>query len=155
MDIQISKSLLSILLGIFPKAKNMVILLFVFWGTAMLVFHIAIVAQSCPTLCNPMDHSTPGFPVLHHLLELAQTHVQWVGDALQPSHPLSPPSLPALNLPQHQGLFQWVSSADIREPEWQDHFTSPPAVHKGSSFSTSLPTLAILWFSDSSHPSGC
>ena len=54
---------------------------------------------------------TPGFPVLHHFLELAQTHVHWVGDAIQPSHPLLSPSPPAQNLSQHQGLFQWVSSS--------------------------------------------
>ena len=54
---------------------------------------------------------TPGFPVLHHFLELAQTHVHWVGDAIQPSHPLLSPSHPAQNLSQHQGLFQWVSSS--------------------------------------------
>ena len=64
----------------------------------------------CPTLCSPMEGSTPGFPVHHQLLELAQTHVQWVGDALQPSHPLLSPSFPAFNLSQHQGIFQWVSS---------------------------------------------
>ena len=63
-------------------------------------------AQSCPTLCDPMDCSTPGFPVLHHLPELAQTHVHSVSDAIQPSHPLSPPSPPAFSLSQHQGLFQ-------------------------------------------------
>ena len=68
------------------------------------------VTQSCPTLCDPMDYSTPGFPVHHQLLELAQTHVHWVCDAIQPSHPLSSPSPPALNLFQHQGFFQWVSS---------------------------------------------
>ena len=68
------------------------------------------VAQSCLTLCNSMDCSMPGFPVHHQLLELVQPHVHWVGDAIQPSHPLSPPSLPAFNLSQHQGLFQWVSS---------------------------------------------
>ena len=63
--------------------------------------------QSCPTLCNPMDCSISGFPSHHHLLELAQTHVHRVGDAIQPSHPLSFPS-PAFNLPQHQhpGLFK-------------------------------------------------
>ena len=66
------------------------------------------VAQLCPTLCNPMDCSTSGFPVLHYLLEFAQTHVCWVSDAIQPSHLLSPPSPPAVNLSQHQGLFQWV-----------------------------------------------
>ena len=64
------------------------------------------VAQSCPTLCDPMDCSSPGFPVNHKLLELTQTHVHQVGDAIQPSHPLSSPSLPAFNLSQHQGLFQ-------------------------------------------------
>ena len=68
------------------------------------------VAKSCPTLCNPMDCSTPGFPVLHCLPEFAQTHVHWVGDAIQPSPPLSPPSPPALSFSRHQGLFQWVGS---------------------------------------------
>ena len=67
------------------------------------------VTESCLTLCDPMDCSTPGFPVLHHLPELAQTHVCWVGDAIQPSHPLSSPS-PSFNLSQHRGLFQWVGS---------------------------------------------
>ena len=56
-------------------------------------------------LCNPMDCSLPGFPVLHHLPELAQTYVRWVGDTIQPSHPLSSPSSPAFNFSQHQGLF--------------------------------------------------
>ena len=64
------------------------------------------VAQVCPTLCHPMDYSTPGFPVLHHLLEFAQTHVHGVSDAIQPSHPLSSPSPPAFSLSQQQGLFQ-------------------------------------------------
>ena len=68
-------------------------------------------AQSCLTLCDPMNHSTPGLPVHHQLPEFTQTHVHWVGDAIQPSHPLSSPSPPALNLSQHQGLFKWVSSS--------------------------------------------
>ena len=68
------------------------------------------VSQSCPALCDPMDCSTPGLPV-HHQLPESQTHVHWVGDAIQPSHPLSSPSPPALNLSQHQSLFQWVSSS--------------------------------------------
>ena len=67
--------------------------------------------NSCLTLCDPVDCSRPGFPVLHCLLEFAQTHVHWVGDANQPSHPLSSPSPPVLNLSQHQGLFKWVSSS--------------------------------------------
>ena len=68
------------------------------------------VTQLCLTFCNPMDCSTPGFPVHRQLPELAQTHVHWVGDAIQPSHPLSSPSS-AFNLSQHQGFFQWVSSS--------------------------------------------
>ena len=63
------------------------------------------------TPCDPMDGSIPDFPVHHQLLELAQTHVHWVGDAIQPSHPLSSPSFSAFNLSQHQGLFQWVGSS--------------------------------------------
>ena len=69
------------------------------------------VAQSCPTLCNPMNHSTPGLPVYHQLPEFTQTHVHWVNDAIQPSHPLSSLSPPAPNPSQHQSLFQWVSSS--------------------------------------------
>ena len=68
------------------------------------------VAQSCPTLCDPTDWSMPGFTVHHQLPELTQTHVHWVGDPIQPSHPLSSPSPSAFDLSQHQGLFQWVSS---------------------------------------------
>ena len=69
------------------------------------------VTQLCPTLCNPMDCSTPGLHVHHQLPELAQTHINQVGDAIQPSHPLSCPSLPTFNLAQHQCLFKWVSSS--------------------------------------------
>ena len=64
------------------------------------------VAQSCPTLCDPMNHNTPGLPVHHHLQEFTQTHVHQVGDAIQPSHPLSSPSPPDPNPSQHQSLFQ-------------------------------------------------
>ena len=69
-------------------------------------FEFSSVAQSCLTLCNPMYYNMPGFPVLHHLPELAQTHVHRVGDAIQPSHPLSSPFPPAFNLSQHEDLFQ-------------------------------------------------
>ena len=69
------------------------------------------VAQSCPTLCDPMNRSTPGFPVHHHLPEFTQTHIHQVGDAIQPSHPLSSPSPPASNASQHQSLFEWVNSS--------------------------------------------
>ena len=67
-------------------------------------------SQSCLTLWDPMDCSTPGLPVHHQLLEFTQTHVHWVSDAIQPSHPLSSPPPPAPNRSQHQGLFQWVRS---------------------------------------------
>ena len=69
------------------------------------------VSQSCPTLCDPMNRSTPGLPVHHQLPEFTQTHVHRVSDAIQPSHPLSSPSPPVLNPSQHQSLFQWVNSS--------------------------------------------
>ena len=67
------------------------------------------VAQSCSTLCHPMNHSTQGFPVHHQLSKLTETHVHWVRNAIWPSHPLSFPSPPAFNLSQHQDLFKWIS----------------------------------------------
>ena len=69
------------------------------------------VSKLCLTLRNPLNCSMPGFSVLHYLPEFAQTHAHWFSDAIQPSHPLSPPSTPALNLSQHQGLFQWIGSS--------------------------------------------
>ena len=71
------------------------------------------VLKLCPTYCDPLDCSSPGFPVLHHLLELAQTHMHWFGYAIQSSCPLLPPSPPAFNLSQHQGVFQWVSNCPV------------------------------------------
>ena len=68
------------------------------------------VTHSCPTLCGPMDCSTPGLAAHHQLPEFPKTHVHKVGDAILPTYPLSSPSPPAFNLCQHQGLFQWVSS---------------------------------------------
>ena len=73
--------------------------------------HFSSVSQSCPTLCNPMDCSTPGFPVHHQLLECAQTHVHQVEDVIQSPHLLLSPSPPAFSLSQQQGLFEWVSSS--------------------------------------------
>ena len=73
-------------------------------------YQFSSVTQSCPTLCDPMDCSTLGLLVHHQLLEFTETHVHWVGDAIQPSHPLLSPFSPALNLSQHQDLFQWVTS---------------------------------------------
>ena len=78
------------------------------------------VAQSCPTLCDPMNSSTPGLPVHHQLPEFTQTHVHRVCDAIQPSHPLSSPSPPAPNPSQHQSLLQWEEAEDIKK-RWQEY----------------------------------
>ena len=84
------------------------------------------VTQLCPTLCNPMNPSTPGLPVHHQLPEFTQTHVHRVSDAIQPCHPLSSPSPPAPNPSQHQSLFQWVNSshevAKVLQFQLQHHF---------------------------------
>ena len=91
-------------------------LLLSFWASCVALVvknpsdNVAVQLLSCDSL-QRQDCSTPGFFVLHHLSEFAQTHVHWVDDAIQPSHPLSPPSFPALNLSQQQGLFQWVGSS--------------------------------------------
>ena len=74
-------------------------------------YFLSSVSQLCPTLCDPMNSSMPGLPVHHQLLQLSQTHVHWVGDAIQRSHPLSSPSSPAFNLSHYQGVFQWVRSS--------------------------------------------
>ena len=83
-------------------------------------------------LCDPLDSSMPSLPVHHQLPEFTQTHVHWVGDAIQPSHPLSSPSLPALNLSQHQSLYKWVSSSHqvAKVLEYQLHH-SPSNEHSG------------------------
>ena len=97
----------------FSPATSLYLTLSILLGSAWLVgvTHFSSDAQSCPTLWDPMDCSMPGFPVHHQLPEPTQTHVHWVSDAIQPSHPLSFPTPPTFNLSQHQGLFQWVSSS--------------------------------------------
>ena len=93
--------------------------LFIFCFSQVFIFKLSLssnsqfssVVQSCPTLCDPMNRSTPRLPVHHQLLEFTQTHIQRVTDAIQPSHPLSSPSLPAPNPSQHQSLLQWVNSS--------------------------------------------
>ena len=80
------------------------------WKTEFMCGSVQLIL-SCPTFWNPMDYSTPGLPVCHQLPELTQTHVHWVSDAIQPSHPLLSPSPPAFSLSQHQCLFQWVNSS--------------------------------------------
>ena len=103
------------------------------------VVHCCSAAQLCPTLWNPIDSSTPGFPVLHCLLEFAQTHVHWINDAIQPSHPLLPPSPPAFNLFQNQGLFQWVGSSHPKY--WGFSFSIRP-----SNEYSGLISFRIDWF---------
>ena len=92
--------------GSFPMSQ-----LFAWGGLYMVISSVNSVAQSCPTLCDPMNHSTPGLPVHHQLPEFTQTHIHRVSYAVQPSHPLSSPSPPAPNPSQHQSLLQWVNSS--------------------------------------------
>ena len=73
-----------------------------------LEYYCCWIAQSCPTLCDPMNYNKPGLPFPHHLPKFAQVHVHCISDAIQPSHPLMPSSPSSLNLSQLQGLFQWV-----------------------------------------------
>ena len=99
------------------------------WKRFSVVTSVISVARLWLTLCNLMDCSMPGFPVHHQLPELAQTHVRWVRDAIQTSHPLSSPFPPAFNPSQHQGLFKWVSSlhqvAELLELQHQSFQWTP------------------------------
>ena len=93
---------------------------------------LSSVAQLCPTLCDPMNRNTPGLPVHHQLLEFTQTHVHRVGDAIQPSHPLSSPSPLAPNPSHHQSLFPWVNSSHEVAKYWSFSFCiSPSNEHPG------------------------
>ena len=99
-----------------------------------LIIQFSSVAQSCPTLCDPMNRSTPGLPVHHQLPEFTQTHVHRVSDAIQPSHPLLSPSPAAPNPSQHQSLFQCEESTlRMRWPKyWSFSFSiSPSNEHPG------------------------
>ena len=105
----ISKYTANIIRNIEKQKKMMIQFLLLLYQFNLVQF--TSLAQSCPTLCEPMKCSTPGLPVHHQLPELTQTRVHWVGDVIQLSHPLSTPSPHALNFLQHQGLFHWVSSS--------------------------------------------
>ena len=94
------------------------------WQTGWEKFQFSSVTQSCPTLCNPMNRSTPGLPVHHHLPEFTQTHIHRVGDAIQPSHPLSSHFPPAPNPSQHQSLYQWVN---FSHKDWSFIFSILPS----------------------------
>ena len=93
----------------------------------LVTIQFSLVVQSFPTLQDPMNRSTPGLPVHHHLPESIQTHVHWVSDAIQPSHPSSSPSPSALFLSQHHGLFQWVSSLQQVSKVWCFSFSIIPS----------------------------
>ena len=96
------------------------------------MFQFSSVQSSCPMFCDPVDCSTPVLPVHHQLPEFTQTHVHWVGDAIQPSHPLSSPSSLIFKLSQHQGIFQWVSSSHQVAKGLDFSFcTSPSNEHPG------------------------
>ena len=102
------------------------------------------VAQSCPTLCNPMGCSTPGFLVNHQLLEPTQTHIHRIGDAIPPSHPLSSPSPPAFNLSQPHSLFHWVSSSHRWPKYWSFSFSISPSNKYSGLISFRMDWLELL-----------
>ena len=114
------------------KMSAIVYNLNILWHCLSLGHQFSSVAQSCPTLCDPMNCSNPGLPVHHQLPELTQTHVHWVSDAIQPSHPLSSPSPPALNLSEHQ----CISSESVPRIRWPKYWSfsfniSPSNEHPG------------------------
>ena len=108
---------------------------------------------NCVQLCDPMDCSKPGFPVLHHLLEFAHTQVHWVNDAIQTSHPLLPLSPPALNLSQHQSLFEWICSL-LQVPKcWSFSFSINPSNEYSGLISWILGLIGLIFMSLSQHHS--
>ena len=115
-----------------------------FFSLSECLVQFSPVAQSCLTLCDPMDCSMPGLPIHNQLPEFTQTHVHGVGDAIQPSHPLSFPFPPALNLSQHQGLFQWVSIY-IRWPKyWSFSFKISPSIEYSELISFRMDWMDLL-----------
>ena len=109
-----------------------------------ITFHCCSVTQWCPTCCNPKECSTLGFPVLHHLLKLAQTHVHWVGDAIKPSHPLSSPYPPASIFPSIR-VFSSESALCIRWPNyWSFGFSISPSNEYSELISFRVDSLYLL-----------
>ena len=122
-------------------------------------FQFSSVTQSCPTLCDPMNCSTPGLPVHHQLPESTQTHVHGVGDAIQPSHPRLSPSPPTLNLSQYQGLLKWVRSlhqvAKVLEFQLQHQsfqWTPRTDLLLNQSSKASIPQCSPFFIVQLSHP---
>ena len=115
------------------------------WRTLVKGHELSSVAQLCPILWDPLNCSTPGFPIHHQLPELAQTHVHRIGDAIQPCHPLSSPFPPALNLSQHQGLSRRVSFLHIRWPKnWSYSFSISPSSEYSGLISFRIDWLDLL-----------
>ena len=109
-----------------------------------IIHQFSSVPQLCPTLCDSMDYSMPGFSVHHQTMEFAQTHVHWVSDAIQPSHPLSSPSPPAFNLSQHQSLFKWVNSSHKWPKYWSFSFSLSPSKKYSGLISFRIDWLDLL-----------
>ena len=109
------------------------------WWNKIFFFHCCSVTKLCLTLCDPMNCSTSGLLVLHYLPGFAQTHVHWISDAIQPSHPLSPPSPLVLNLSQPQGLFQWVGLC-IKYPKYWSFSIRPSKEY------SEYISFRIVWF---------
>ena len=107
-----------LVIAFLPRSKCLLISWLQSPSTVIFSQSASSVTQSCPTLCNPMNRSTPGFPVHHQLPEFTQTHIHRVSDAIQPSHPLSSPYPTASNPSQHQSVFQWVNSPTGRSTSW-------------------------------------
>ena len=121
-----------------------------FWYSYFKKCQFSSVAQSCPlTLCDPTDCSSPGFSCHHQLLGLTQTHVHRVSGAFQPPHPLLSPSLPAFNLSQHQGLFQWLSTSQQVAKVMELHHQFFPSGGQSTGVSVSASVLPVNvqdWF---------
>ena len=116
-----------------------------FWiNISLKLLALVVQSPSHVQLCDLMDCSMPGFSVLHHFPEFAQTNVHWVEDALQPSHPLLPLSPPALSLSQHQGLFQWVTSSHHVAKYWSFSFSISPSNKYSDWFPLGLTGLISL-----------
>ena len=124
------------------------------WSCKVKIFQVNSVSQLCPTLCDPMDCNSPGLPVHHQLPEFTQTHIHWIGDAIQPSHPLLSPFPPALNLSPHQSLFKWVTSyhqvAKVLEFQLQDQSFQWTLQHHSSK--ASILHCSAFFIVQLSHP---
>ena len=131
-------------LSIIFKELKITHVIFFGWLLKFIKIFSSVQSLSLTTLWGPMDCCMPGLPVHHQLPELTQTHVHWVGDAIQPAHPLLSPSPPALNLTQHQGLFKWVSSLHQVAQDWSFSFSISPSNEYSGLISFRMDWLDLL-----------